>query len=77
MPVFRTYPSAILGGTAAAAGIAMIDSVGNLAGFVSPSITGWMKDVTHSTNAGMYVVPGALFLGAVLALLQPRSLVNR
>ena len=77
MPVFWTYPSAILGGTAAAAGIAMINSIGNLAGFVSPSIIGWMKDVTHSTNAGMYVVSGALFLGAVLALLQPRSLVNR
>jgi D-galactonate transporter len=77
MPVFWTYPSSILGGTAAAAGIAMINSVGNLAGFVSPSIIGWMKDVTHSTNAGMYVVSGALLLGAVLALLQPPSLVNR
>jgi D-galactonate transporter len=77
MPVFWTYPSAILGGTAAAAGIALINSVGNLAGFVSPSIIGWMKDVTHSTNAGMYVVSAALFLGALLALLQPRSLVNR
>ena len=77
MPVFWTYPSAILGGTAAAAGIAMINSIGNLAGFVSPSIIGWMKDITHSTNAGMYVVSGALLLGAVLALLQPRSLVNR
>jgi D-galactonate transporter len=77
MPVFWTYPSSILGGTAAAAGIAMINSVGNLAGFVSPSIIGWMKDVTHSTNAGMYVVSAALLLGAVLALLQPRSLVNR
>ena len=77
MPVFWTYPSAILGGTAAAAGIALINSVGNLAGFVSPSIIGWMKDVTQSTNAGMYVVSAALLLGAVLALLQPRSLVNR
>ncbi|MEW6371406.1 MAG: MFS transporter [Pseudomonadota bacterium] len=77
MPVFWTYPSSILGGTAAAAGIAMINSVGNLAGFVSPSIIGWMKDVTQSTNAGMYVVSCALLLGAVLALLQPRSLVNR
>lgn len=77
MPVFWTYPSAILGGTAAAAGIALINSVGNLAGFVSPSIIGWMKDVTQSTNAGMYVVSAALLLGAVLALLQPRSMVNR
>jgi len=77
MPVFWTYPSAILGGTAAAAGIALINSVGNLAGFVSPSIIGWMKDLTHSTNAGMYLVSAALLLGAVLALLQPRSLVNK
>jgi D-galactonate transporter len=77
MPVFWTYPSAILGGVAAAAGIGLINSVGNLAGFVSPSIIGWLKDVTGSTNAGMYFVAGALVLGAFLALLQPRSLVNR
>jgi D-galactonate transporter len=77
MPVFWTYPSAILTGTAAAAGIAMINSIGNLAGFVSPSIIGFMKDVTQSTNAGMYVVSAALFLGAVLALLQPKELVNK
>lgn len=77
MPVFWTYPSAILSGAAAAAGIAMINSVGNLAGFVSPSIIGFMKDVTQSTNAGMYVVSGALFLGAVLAMLQPKELVNK
>jgi D-galactonate transporter len=77
MPVFWTYPSAILSGAAAAAGIAMINSIGNLAGFVSPSIIGWMKDVTNSTNAGMYVVAAALFVGAILALLQPRELVNK
>jgi D-galactonate transporter len=77
MPVFWTYPSAILGGTAAAAGIAMINSIGNLAGFVSPSIVGWLKDVTNSTNAGMYVVASALVIGALLALLQPRELVNK
>lgn len=77
MPVFWTYPSAILGGAAAAAGIGLINSVGNLAGFVSPTIVGWLKDVTGSTNAGMYFVAGALVLGAVLALLQPKSLVNK
>jgi hypothetical protein len=36
-----------------------------------------MKDVTQSTNAGMYVVAGALFVGAVLSLLQPPAVVNR
>lgn len=77
MPVFWTYPSAILTGTAAAAGIAMINSIGNLAGFVSPFLIGFMKDVTQSTNAGMYIVSAALFLGAALALLQPKELVNK
>ncbi|MBK4735034.1 MFS transporter [Noviherbaspirillum pedocola] len=77
MPVFWTYPSSLLSGTAAAAGIAMINSIGNLAGFVSPSIIGWLKDMTHSTNAGMYLVSAALVAGALMALLQPRELVNR
>jgi nitrate/nitrite transporter NarK len=70
MPVFWTYPSSVLSGTAAAAGIAMTNSIGNLAEFVSPSIIGWMKDVTHSTNAGLVVVAGAMFVGGVLALTQ-------
>ena len=69
MPVFWTWPSSVLAGTAAAAGIAMINSIGNLAGFVSPSIIGWMKELTHSTNAGLWVVAVALLLGAALALL--------
>lgn len=77
MPVFWTYPSAILSGAAAAAGIGLINSVGNLAGFVSPTIVGWLKDITGSTNAGMYFVAGALVIGAGLALLQPRHLVNK
>ncbi|MGO4701016.1 MFS transporter [Dyella sp. 2RAB6] len=68
MPVFWTYPSSVLAGTAAAAGIAMINSIGNLAGFVSPSIIGWMKDLTHSTNGGMVVVAVALLAGAMLTL---------
>ena len=70
MPVFWTYPSSVLTGTAAAAGIAMINSIGNLAGFVSPSIIGWMTDVTHSTNAGLIVVAIVLLFGAMLTLMQ-------
>ena len=70
MPVFWTYPGSVLTGTAAAAGIAMINSIGNLAGFVSPSIIGWTKDVTHSTNAGLVIVAAALLVGAALTLTQ-------
>ncbi|MFL9913417.1 MFS transporter [Paraburkholderia sp. RL17-337-BIB-A] len=76
MPVFWAWPSAMLGGGAAAAGIGLINSVGNLAGFVSPTIVGWMKDATNSTNAGIYVIAAALFAGACLALFQPRERVN-
>ncbi|WP_250453026.1 MFS transporter [Caballeronia sp. ATUFL_M2_KS44] len=76
MPVFWTYPSAILAGGSAAAAIGMINSIGNLAGFASASIIGWLKDVTHSTNAGIYCVSGALILGAVLALLGKRQALN-
>lgn len=77
MPIFWTYPAAILGGAAVAAGIGLINSVGNLAGFVSPFVVGWLKDVTGSTNTGMYFVAGALVLGAILALLQPRQVINK
>ncbi|WP_429579995.1 MFS transporter [Paraburkholderia youngii] len=77
MPVFWAWPSAMLGGSAAAAGIGLINSVGNLAGFVSPTIVGWMKDMTNSTNAGMYVIAAALVVGACLALFQPRERQTR
>jgi MFS family permease len=77
MPVFWAWPGAMLGGTAAAAGIGLINSVGNLAGFVSPTVVGWMKDVTNSTNAGMYVIAAALFAGACLAFFQPREKVGK
>lgn len=51
----------------------MITSIGNLAGFASASIIGWLKDVTRSTNAGIYCVSGALILGAVVALVGKRQ----
>jgi MFS family permease len=50
---FWALPSAMLSGTAAAAGIAWINSVGNLAGFVSPYVVGWIRDATHNP---LYVV---------------------
>ena len=43
LPLFWSLPTALLGGTAAAAGIALINSVGNLAGFVSPYLVGWLR----------------------------------
>ncbi|VVE90263.1 MFS transporter [Pandoraea bronchicola] len=77
MPVFSPYPSARLVGGSAAAAIGMINSIGQLAGFVSPFFIGWCKDVTQSTNAGMHCVSAALALGAVRALSQSKEQVNR
>jgi D-galactonate transporter len=76
-PVFWGLPTAFLGGAAAAAGIAAINSVGNLAGFVSPYAVGWLKDLTSSTEAGMYAVSAALVIGALAVLGIPARLVNR
>ena len=76
-PLFWSLPTALLGGTAAAAGIAAINSVGNLAGFASPYVVGWLKDLTHSTAAGMYAVSAVLVLGALAVLTIPPKLVNR
>ncbi len=68
-PVFWSIPTAMLGGTAAAAGIAMINSLGNLAGFVSPYLVGAIKDATHSTANGMLLVAASLAAGGALVLL--------
>ncbi len=68
LPLFWTLPTAFLGGVAAAAGIAIINSVGNLAGFLSPYLVGAIKDATGSTNSGMYVLAASLCLGALCVL---------
>jgi D-galactonate transporter len=68
LPLFWTLPTAYLGGTAAAAGIAMINSIGNLAGFVSPYMIGAVKDATQSTAVGMFVLAFSLALGAILVV---------
>jgi len=77
-PLFWSLPTAFLSGAAAAAGIAAINSIGNLAGFVSPYVVGWLKDLTHSTQAGMYAVSAVLAAGAIVILVfVPARLVNR
>ncbi len=74
---FWCLPPAFLGGAAAAAGIALINSVGNLAGFVSPFIVGWIKQVTGSTNNGLFVIAASLIVGGVIVLSMSKRIVNR
>ena len=74
---FWCLPTSVLAGAAAASGIAVINSVGNLAGFVSPYAVGWIIDATHSTTLGVYTLAGCLLVGSLLALTMPKRLVNR
>lgn len=78
IPLFWSCPTAFLGGAAAAGGIALINSMGNLAGFASPYMVGYVKQVTQSTDYGMYVLAGCLVLAAVLVITAlPARLVNK
>jgi MFS family permease len=68
LPLFWPMPTALLAGTSAAAGLAWINSLGNLAGFFGPSIVGWFADLTTRSDYGLYVVAAALVLGSILVL---------
>lgn len=68
-PPFWQIPSTLLAGTAAAAGIALINSVGNLSGWLGPSVIGWLKDRTGQTSTGLYVIGVLEVFAAILILL--------
>lgn len=74
---FWCLPTAILSGAAAATGIAVVNSFGNLAGFVSPYLIGWIIDATKSISLGVYVLAASLLIGSLLVLVTPKHLVNR
>lgn len=73
LPVFWGMPTAVVGGAAAAAGIALINSLGNVAGFVSTIVVGWITQLTGSTQMAMYFMAGVLVLGGLLGLVVSRS----
>jgi ACS family tartrate transporter-like MFS transporter len=70
LPVFWTLPTAFLSGAAAACGIAVINSIGNLAGFAGPFAMGWIKDHTGSYTGGLLLLAalGFIAMGIVLLL---------
>ncbi len=72
-PTFWCVPSAMFTGTAAAAAIALINSVGNLGGYLGPTLLGKAKDATGSYAIGMLVLCG-LALAAAAMLLWSRKL---
>jgi cyanate permease len=76
LPIFWTLPTAILSGATAAAGIAAINSIGNLSGYFGPFIIGWIKDETGSFAWGLAAVAAcaAVSLAIALALGHDRQL---
>jgi ACS family tartrate transporter-like MFS transporter len=66
--LFWTLPTAWLSGTAAAGGIALINSIGNLAGFGGPYLIGWIKETTGSTSTGLLVLALLPLVAGLLVL---------
>lgn len=75
--LFWNLPTAILGGAAAAAGIALINSFANLAGFFGPYIVGYAKQITGNTESSVWLMAAVLVVGALLTLTVPAKLVNK
>jgi ACS family tartrate transporter-like MFS transporter len=67
-PTFWTIPPLFLGGTAAAAGIAAINSIGNLGGYLGPWAIGALRDLTHGYAGGLLLLAGLLVTQALLVL---------
>jgi nitrate/nitrite transporter NarK len=66
--LFWTLPTAWLSGTAAAGAIALINSIGNLAGFGGPYLIGWVKELTGSTSTGLLVLAAMPLVAGILVL---------
>ena len=76
--LFWLLPARVLNGVAAAAGIAMINSIGQIGGLVGPFMVGRVKDLTHSASGGLYAIAAVCLLSAVLiAWCLPRKLYFR
>jgi len=76
MPLFWPMPSAFLAGTAAAAGIGIVNSIGNLGGYVGPNVPIWAKAFSDDPSAALYIIAASLILGALLVLAFIPTSVN-
>jgi D-galactonate transporter len=77
LPMFWPLSGGYLTPAAAAGGLALINSTGQIAGFLSPYLVGWIKDATHSTDVALYILAGVMLLGVFLVLRVPARAVNR
>ncbi|QOT82050.1 MFS transporter [Cupriavidus basilensis] len=75
--LYWNLPTAILSGGAATVGIAFINAFGQIAGFSSPTMFGWLFSATGSPTWGLTILATCTALGSLAALLIPSQLVNR
>jgi nitrate/nitrite transporter NarK len=71
--VLWVLPSALLTGRAAAGGLALMATIGNLGGYVAPYAMGLARDATGRVDFGLYLMAAAMVLGALLVHLLPRN----
>ena len=75
--MFWTLPTSLLRGTAAAAGLALLNSFSNLGGFFGPYLMGWAKQTTGNFTLGMVLLSGMLMLAAVSVIVIGRVFFPR
>ncbi len=73
MGPFWALPTSMLGGRAAAGGVAIIMMISGAGGFVGPYLTGRLRDLTHSFSAGLYVIAAMTLAAAALCGLLPKA----
>jgi ACS family tartrate transporter-like MFS transporter len=76
-PSFWPMPSLFLTGASAAAGIALINSIGNLGGYLGPFVVGWIRERTQSFEMGLYFLAGCALLSAAITWLAVRATDHR
>jgi ACS family tartrate transporter-like MFS transporter len=64
LPIFWTLPTSFLSGAGAAAGIAAVNSIGNLGGYFGPQAFGWLRESTGNEFAGMVFLAACALIGA-------------
>ena len=69
LPVFWTLPTAMLSGSAAAAGIALINSIGNVGGFLGPTLVGYVRDATGSYSASLWVLAVLILMSGIAVIM--------
>jgi D-galactonate transporter len=68
LPVFWTLPTTFLSRAGAAAGIAAVNSIGNLGGYFGPKVFGWLKDTTGGDYASLMFLAACAIVGALIVL---------